>query len=70
MLALRLAAQLFQHIVAGDAGQQQIQQDQIWHLTLYCLQSLEPRTRGLHPVRLACQVINDEGSDIRLILDD
>jgi len=66
----RVGAQLIEHVVAGRAGEHEIQHDERWSLLSRSDECIRPRRRGRDAIPRFHEVIGDEGDDIRFVVDD
>ena len=69
VLRFLAATQLGEHVVARDAGQHQIEHDQVGPLLPRRAQRVAPVRRRDHPVAGLGEVVGDERRDVGLVVD-
>ena len=70
LAGLFAAAQLREHVEAGEAGEHEVQHDEVGPLLARRPQGVRPVTRGGNAIAFLCQVIGDEGGDVGLVVHD
>ncbi len=63
-------AELLQHVIAGDARQHEIENDQGRSIASRDLERLRPRAGRGHPITTFGEMVCNEGNDVCLVVDD